>query len=449
MYTTGLSPRFASAVIADHDIVTYFEIWKPGVTNGPAYTSVDNGDSCVIIDGNITLTKGQDQRGQCSLTLATPDGSLVPTTGTSPLTPWGNEIRIFSGLSYPDGTTEYVPMGCYRINQVEIIEANGAIQITVNGYDRSRNVSRNVVQYLWPSGSLQATYISLTAAGPLTWPQMIQTALQDRWSNITFNDTWQNWIAQENNQVDTVFLANGALPGPFSEGSDIWDEMRQYAQAAGCDMWFDRVGECVLKSDPVLTFFSALPPSPVVTFVEGVNAQFDQLQRNLDDATAFNRVVIYGAGDILGVSLSSYVYFGSIDATTGVSTGILADDNDPNSPTYIGTVDMNPANLTYGQVISPGPYGVVSNIVTNNLLTSQNQVNNFATLTIRQNIGSGENVIINSMLTDPRIEVDDCVTVTRDRDGLIDVAYLVQSVTIPLSMKSAMQMTLREKRNLS
>jgi hypothetical protein len=463
----AMSSRFAAAVTANHDIATYVEFWKQGGT-APLLSSLTSPQSLVFLDGNIQLTKTSDQRGQCQLTLASPDGSAIPTTGTSPITPWGNEVRIYSGIAYADGTTEYCPMGIYRINQVQVTENGGAIQITVNGYDRSRNVSRNVVQFNWPDADAFVYLTQPQFASAISWPALARYMLSSSWPPVQFGvsgsdnqgiATEQQWINAENDQFDSQYIYP-ALPS-FGEGTDLFDQSRQFAQAVGCDLWFNRYGICVWQSDPVLAFFSSTSnPTPQFYYTEGTGCQFDQLQRNLDDSTAFNRVVVYGGGTVLGGPFSSFVYNNATLAdptasppypgtTATVSPGVLADDDDPNSPTYIGTVDNTPTDAQYGQVISPGPYGVVANVITNNLLVNQVQVNNFAKLTIAQNIGSGENIVIQSALIDPRMEVDDVVSITRIRDGVVNVVYLVQSLTIPLSSKSAMQVTVREKRNLS
>jgi hypothetical protein len=440
------TPRFAAAVLSDHAIVTYFEIWQPNATS-PIFSSRTAPKSqCALIDGNVTLSKDQDTRGQCSITLVSPDNSLIPSTNNAPLTPWGNEIRIWSGIQYNDGTTEYIPMGCYRIYQVQITEQQGAIQIIVSGYDRSHNIALNVTQIAWPD-TASSTYLGDTTVFPngAPWPAMIQFVLTNFWNPIQFSGTWEEWVLQENDQTDTVIVLGVAQPAVFSQGTNMWTQMRQYAQAAGCDMVFTRQGVCDFYPDPIIAFFDATTvPTPVTSFVEGENAQFDQLQRTLSDATAFNRVIVNGSGTVLGENLTSFVFYND-----GLQApGIFADDNDPTSPTYIGVVDQNISSSTYGQVLQPSNYGVVTNVVSSNLLVSQNQVNNFATLTIRQNVGSRENLVINSMLTDPRLEVDDVVSVTRTVDGVVNVVYIIESITIPLSMKSAMQMTVREKRNL-
>ena len=450
-----LSARFAAAMSADHAIISRFEIWSPSQTSGPIYTSPYLGgpstsdyNSGVIVDGTVSFAKSSNQRGQCQVTIASPDGSLIPTSNSSLLTPWGNEIKLFSGVAFSDGTAEFVPMGAYRINQVQVTEQRGAPQMVVNGYDRSRNVSRNVVQVYWPDAVAAAQLFQETASSVgvnVPWPTMIQYVLSQYYSAATFNDSAANWFLQVNDQNNCVVPA-GAPPN-FSEGTDLFGQMRQFAQAAGCDLFVDRVsGSFTFYRDPIFTFFSPQPPSPVVTWSEGSQAEFDQLQRTLTDATAFNRVIVYGAGNIVGQisPLSSLVqYFGG-----AVSPGVLADDNDPQSPTYIGSVDNNPANTTYGNVVAPSAYGVVPNIVTNNLLVSQAQVNSFAQLTLRQNIGSQEAVTINSALTDPRVDVDDCVGVVRTRDG-VNTLYLVDTLTIPLTTKAAMQVTLREHRSLT
>lgn len=454
---TTTSARFNAAMAQDHDIVSYFELWAPN-NGGMLFSSQMSPTSGAILDGNVTLTKDQDARGQCSVTIVSEDLSLIPTTNTAPLTPWGNEIRIFSGVAFPDGTSEYVSMGYYRMSEVQINEQQGAVQLVVSGYDRSRNISRNVVQISWPDATAQAYFVANTTFPGNSWAAMIQQALTDRWPFIVYDANVTTWAGRINDPTASIFIYP-ALPGPFSEGTDMWDQMRQYAQAAGCDLWFDRYGTCQFQTDPALQFFLAsFTPNPVALWVEGSTCNFDQLQRSLNDANVYNRAVVYGAGNILGLTLTSLVSYFSPAAQAAnyvvgqngqlVSAGVLADDNDPASPTFIGQVDTNPQSLNYGKVTGPSGFGVVTHIVNNNLLVSQTQVNNFAVLTLHLDIGASENVTFNSMLTDPRIEVDDCVMVDRTKAGITNNYYLVETLTIPLTMKEAMQATLREKRNL-
>lgn len=442
-----LSSAFQTAMTTSHNIVSRFEIWAPGGTT-PLYSSTPHATSAAIIDGSVTFAKQADQRGQCAVTIISPDGTLIPTSNSSVLTPWGNEIRIFSGVQYSNGSTEYVPMGAYRINQVQVTEQQGAVQMAVNGFDRSRNVSRNVVQVYWPDAITQTnlfgetpTLIGINA----TWPAMIQYVLAQFYANAQFSGSVSQWNTYVNDSANCIVPAGS--PPNFSEGTDMFDQMRQFAQAGGCDLFANRFGAFDFYQDPIMTFFSkSYTPVPVITWAEGSQATFQQIQRSLTDAGAYNRVVVYGSGSILGqiAPLSSLIqYFGG-----QVSPGVFADDNDLSSPTYIGQVDTNPGNLTYGNVISPSPYGVVPNIVTNNLLVSQAQVNDFAQLTLRKGIGAQEQVTVNSALTDPRLEVDDVIMLKRARIG-VDTYYLVDSLTIPLTQKSAMQLSIREKRNLS
>jgi hypothetical protein len=484
------SARFAAALLYSHNVAIKMEIWQSGAT-APSFTLVQVDDMfsttapLVLVDGSVTYDKTSDQRGQCTVTVVSPDGSMVPKLPTDLITPWGNEIRLYRGIYYPpqnvfvpsspntipailnqsgivipsfvdgiweagelvngglriegsltydgvvsvvDDYSEYVPLGVFRMSKVEIDDQSGVPKMTITGYDRSRNVSRNVVQYYWPDFNTQSLILNQP------WANMIQVALSDRWSPIQFDGTVTEWTALQNdptNQTIPNFLQS------FSEGSDLFDQMRQYAQAAGCDLSMTRQGICSLYKDPNFVNMQSGSGPPVATFVEGATATFEEAKRTLDDSVAYNQVIVYGAGDILGVPLFTYP-----------PNGTPAVDNDENSPTYIGVPTLDSSgNYSYS---GGSAYGVVTHIVNNNLLTTIEMCQNFASLQLAIDIGSQEAVDLPASAVNPCIDVDDLVAVQRTRIGIsASVGYVVSNTQIPLMATAKQTMSVREKRNLT
>lgn len=75
-----------------------------------------------IEDGSASFTSDQAVRGQIDLTLVDPDNELVPTSLSSPLTPYGGYINVRAGFSYLGGE-ETVSLGWFDITEVEVEEA--------------------------------------------------------------------------------------------------------------------------------------------------------------------------------------------------------------------------------------------------------------------------------------------------------------------------------------
>ena len=428
------SQQFEQAISTDHNVAVKVEVWKGGAT-GPSLVieHVNDGPltttpSVLLVDGSVTMDKSQDQRSQCQVELVSPDESYIPKLPTDLLTPWGNELRIYRGVYYPvENRAEYVPLGVFRITMVEVSESQGVPTITVTGYDRSRNISRNVVPFYWPDRVTQQLLVDKP------WSNWIQVACSDRWNAVQFNDTWENWAELQND------LLNGSIRQgyqTFSEGTDLWSQSRQYAQAAGCELYFYREGVCYFRRDPNFSNQSQGPYTPVAIFTEGETATFDQVKRTLDDANTYNQVIVFGEGTILGLPLFTYP-----------PNGQPAIDDDPASPTYIGTQTIDgDGNYIYK---NGSPYGVVTHTVTNNLLTSQAMIQDFANLQLALDIGAQESVAVPSMAVNPCIDIDDLIQVVRPRVGAGKYGYIVNQITIPLKATGVMSMTLREKRQLS
>ena len=437
------SEAFSSAITGDHNVAVKVEIWQPKAT-APVYTLTQVNDgpttttpSLVLTDGSVTMDKNSSQRFQCSVTFVSPDGTMIPETsgGNDWLTPWGNELRLYRGVYYADSkTAEYVPLGVFRISTVTIAEASGTPTITVTGYDRSRNIARNVPPYMWPDITNQ----QLTAGKP--WANWIQVCCADRWPDVQFNDSAANWALLQNDPL------NGSVHETyqsFSEGTDLWGQSMQYAQAAGCDLFFYRDGICYFHRDPNFNNMSSASTPPVASFVEGSTATFDKITRTLDDSNVYNQVVVYGESDILTTPLFTYP-----------PNGTPAIDDDPSSPTYIGTQSPDGSgNYVY---TNGSGYGVVTHIVTNNLLSTSEMIQDFAHLQLVLDIGMQQQVSIPSMVVNPCIDVDDIISITRPRIGVGIVEpgnkraynYVVSQIVIPLTATTAMTMQVREQRLL-
>lgn len=123
-----VSERFLRTIAGSHTAIFRARVVSPG------QTGVDpDGTELSILGGDVKLDAGADIRSTVELQV---DGrGQWPSSSTSELVPYGNELFIERGVAYGGGATEWVSLGYFRINDVEQDDApDGPIRIT--GTDR-------------------------------------------------------------------------------------------------------------------------------------------------------------------------------------------------------------------------------------------------------------------------------------------------------------------------
>lgn len=395
---------FLDALRTNHNVVMRFEFYKPGVS-GPIWSSTamltDSDQYLYVVDGTVSMDKKADIRSRLSMVLMDPTGEAIPTDADALLAPFTNEIKVYRGIQFYDGSVEYVLLGTWRLTDCDIDEADGGVRMTISGQDRARNVSRFVVErYYQPN------------IGD-TYAEAIRAMILDRYPAVEFNGTAAQWNSMQNDQSVVI----QALKRPtYTIGADLWKEARRLAAAIGCDLYFDRSGVCTMIRDPAFTYTSGVGAEPVFDFEDGDSAIFTGLKRKLSDSNRANEVIVTGEGTgLTGLPLRS----------------TPAIDDDPTSPTYF-----------YGS------YGRVPKMETHDLLYTQIQVDDYAQLRLRQSLGAQELVSFPSLVA-PHLDPDDIVSVTRSRLGLNKANYIIDTISIPLRAEGKMQTTLRERRALS
>ena len=90
------SAAFKAAVRTNHIVVSKAEVWA----------SDQKLQEINISDGNVKIDSGSAVRRTCEVTLVTSreSNNLVPDNDFDLLTPFGNELRLFRGVQYVDGT---------------------------------------------------------------------------------------------------------------------------------------------------------------------------------------------------------------------------------------------------------------------------------------------------------------------------------------------------------
>ena len=251
----------------------------------------------------------------------------------------------------------------------------GGPSIKISGVDLSRSISRNVWQqpYVVPEG--------------LTYDQAASAMVANRLTG------------QTDFSVTSVPQIVPLLVYGLQQGTDPWQDIRELAQAVGCEVYFDPLGAFVFRPvpDPRRT-------PAVWTFDDTVNPVVVKAVRQLTDEQTFNYIVVKGEA-------------------TSVSNPVaaIAFDNDPSSPTYIG-----------------GAYGEVVEYVTMPQVITQDQAQAAANAILANSLGVSDTVTLTGVAM-PAIEPGDIVRVV-STDVRANGVYLVNQVTTPLSPASPQEL---------
>lgn len=276
MYSSSAS--FKEAVRGDHIVIAKAEVWA----------SDQKLREINIAQGSVSVNTSSAVRRTCEVTLVTGRETinLVPDNDFDLLTPFGNELRLYRGVQYEDGTKEYVPLGVFVITQVSIQDTNEGVTIKLSGEDRSIRISRAkwTQPYQLPNGSLEAALTDL---------------LKDRYpdAELAFPTT--------NVSVNQVILGS-------ESSNDPWKDAVEIAELVGFDLFFDQNGVVQMKQ------FPTLDGSVVVAlFIEGDGTTITSLDRTISTKETFNGVI--------------YTIEGS-EVPTPIR--VEAWDEDTSSPTY-------------------------------------------------------------------------------------------------------------------
>jgi hypothetical protein len=272
------SSAFKLAIKSDHIVVSKAEIW----------TSDQKLADLAIDSGVVNVSTSSAVRRTCSvsLTQGRDSTSLVPDSDFDLLTPFGNELRLFRGVQYDNGSVEYVPLGVFVITDVTINDKNDGVAIEVAGDDRSLIVSRNkwISPYQLLSGSLEASLSDL---------------IKNRYPDalVSFPTT--------NITINQVVLG-------VEKENDPWKDAVEIAELVGYDLFFDADGIVQLVPFPSLD-----DAMIVASYQEGQGTTVISLDRNISTRETFNGII--------------YTLEGS-KITTPIRIEIWDEDED--SPTY-------------------------------------------------------------------------------------------------------------------
>lgn len=292
MYPT--SDAYKAAIRSTHVAVSTAEVWAGSLK----LLDLD------ISGGSVAVSANSSVRRSCTVTLSTSRGSaLVPDTGFDAITPFGNELRLYRGIQFADGSQELVPLGVFVITRVSVKDDADGVEMTIDGQDRSIIVANNswLNPYTVTAGSLTTALTNL---------------LQDRYSNVIINfPTVAETISQQVLGLDS--------------DNDPWKDAVGIAEACGYDLYFDPTGVVTLERFP-----DRDSASVDATYSEGSDGVVLSLDRQDTVEQTYNGVVFIAEGSAIDTPLRVEVW-----------------DEDPTSPTYrYGPFGQRPTFLSQSAV---------------------------------------------------------------------------------------------------
>lgn len=298
---------FETAIRGSHQVVSRVRIVEPGQmgTNLP-------GRDLAIMSGEVTLDASADIRGGLSIELAEtwPQGTTVDD-----VVPYGSELQVSRGISTGNGQIIRIPLGIYRVIDVEQDESP---------FESIHVTARDRMSLVQESQLLQPSYIDPT----MTYGQVVERFIHGDTSSLgtvlpgifpaTVTITWDD-TSSTTGSSKILGRAGGAVVE-----QDRFGFLDDLLKGLGKIWYFDYQGGLVIKT-PVLT-----PEDPVFNVNAGANGVLVKADRSITRTGACSVVVVTGEA------------FDDIRPPRGV-----AYDTNPLSPTYFN-----------------GPFGQIPKFVT-------------------------------------------------------------------------------------
>lgn len=232
--------------------------------------------------GSVSVDRGQAIRRTCTVTTA--DVSLIPRTPVDKLAMYGARLRISRGVDYGDGSSELVPLGMFRLDEVVGDPTEGPVTLT--GKDISSSVADDKLTAPYRAVGTAAGAIEALILRSLPAASVIATA------------------------VDAAIGAR-----TWDVEADPWAAVQEVAAAIGAVCYVNPDGIFVVGTLPDL-----LTTDPVWAVEAGEGGVYVKGSRGMSADKVYNGVLARGE---------------SAEANTA-PVQWLATDDDTGSPTYWG-----------------------------------------------------------------------------------------------------------------
>jgi hypothetical protein len=391
--------------------LTFFQ---NGVQVGAPYTAA-------VSAGTFTIDRNSEVRRTGQLTLevipTVPPQPLMPTSPSSLVSPFGTEVFVETGITATDpltglNNTTYVPSGLFVIASTDVDDTTIDLTITLGINDRSWTIAQRVLKnpYNFPA----------TPSG--NFVREIQALLNMVWSEQ------QNVQPLRYNIVPTNLTVPQAS---YDQGSDPWQAAVDMATAIGYELYFDAFGNVTGHAVPNpytqqvtwnftdnLALVTGLPGTGSGALLGSAYSTPVETQIQMTRDGVYNDMVIQGTGDA-----NAATYTGDGLETSGPPTLGEPPDTNPQSPTFVH-----------------GPMGDVPNFVESSLVTGSAQAQTMAATELQVSLSSAWTCTI-SANPNPIFDIDNVITVTRERVGLINALVVLDTITHTIRYDDLMMLT--------
>lgn len=257
MFTS--SERFADSIVRSHDVATKCEILDK--TGNFVIATLD------VVAGSASADSSRKVRRQCSITIEDPTGNLVPNEVDDLLQPYsGYYFRLSRGISWRDGTEELFPLGTFAPWNPKIDDTGDSLSIKLDGYDRSKVISR--IRWTQPYPIASGTNTGTA----------IRALLESRMPGLRYN------FQPTNATVPATTLG-------VETDNDPWDDATKLAESDGMELFFDARDIATLRKIP-----DPENDEIVGTFDDGVNSTVLNFHRETDASKMYTGVIVYSEG---------------------------------------------------------------------------------------------------------------------------------------------------------
>lgn len=372
-----VSAEFLAAVRQPHKMTMMVE--RSSSLQGP-WTEIQH----QVSSGTVKADRKADTRRSLDVKLVGYLQDVLPELST-----YNTLLRVKRGIQFYDGSIEWVPLGVYRVYEVN---QNGN-EFDVTGYSLEVDLRDRRFVNPWFIGS---------SKGGGTIGHGYTLSASDQMGAIIED-------AIPLAQLQYLMDENPTLRAGVTFDRDRLKALQEIAKAVGGMFYTDVNGRFVV-SPP-----ATLEDAPVWQVTAGDNGVLIGYSRTVSRESVYNGVVVSSSADL----------------TSGVaspkSIRVLVVDDDPTSPTY------------WGQVASPAtesPFGRVPRFYSSPFITTVDQATSAGRSILA--VAKGINASVDfTAVPNPALDIDDVVTI-QYRDGslqnhIIDTLEIGLSSTDPLS----------------
>lgn len=364
--------------------ILQIDVLSAGVVQ--ASSGVVSAYDLTVLDGQVSDVYRSNIRRQFQVSVVDATGALVPTVSGALLDPISNnEVRVYRGLAYDDGTSELIPQITAPLEVNEIDDQRTGVTMNLSGYDRAKAIADN--PWRTPFHIAASTNIGTAIQN------IINDRLGSKFGVISFSGF------SSTSEVTSSAVDFGG------DSSDPWADAQSLAAGIGYELWFNQMGQPIFQ--PI--------PDPATKTVarsyleDGNGILLDPLNRSVDKSTLRNGVIV--------TSEASWLIFPIVGS---------AWDDDPSSPVRRGLIGEWPEKTS-----SP-------------TIFTQAQADASAAAMLKQIRGVEEQVTWNA-IPDPSLEGGDVIEIQADSFGGT-VRLLVETLTTPQAVDGVQNGTTRRRR---